>query len=209
MSYASPDSRIHRHFPESVPGIDVDRDTLDWPYRGEAASDDFCGNQSYRDLRGLGWRQFQAALARERATIAEYEAMDPEDRRYAEEEWPDDDRRIQDLMGLEIGVASLGIAISAAGGIPFSSCNGSAFYSEGHLEPVPVVGFFWPLVNLHVLEECIIATRTQLWSNKRGRIVVSAEYITRMIDLAEEIYRRRTSLAPPPPLRGRALRYQP
>jgi len=112
-------------------------------------------------------------------------------------------------MSLEVGVASLVIAISAAGGVPFCSCNGSAFYSEGHLEPVPVVGFYWPLANLSILEECVIATRTQLWSNARGQLVASAEYITRMIDLAEEIHRRRDSLAPAPPLRERALRYQP
>lgn len=209
MSYPPPDSSIHRHFLESAPGIDVEANTLDWPYRGAASGDDFCGNQSYRDLRGLGWQHFQAALARERATIAEYEAMGPDDRRYAEEEWPDDYRRIQDLISLEVGVASLVIAISAAGGVPFSSCNGSAFYSEGHLEPVPVVGFYWPLTNLGVLEECVIATRTQLWSNARGQFVASGEYITRMIDLAEEIHQRRDSLAPPPPLRERVLRYQP
>lgn len=46
-----------------------------------------------------------------------------------------------DLYGLDIGVASTVIALSAARCVPFSSCNGGTFGGNHH-EAHPVVAFY-------------------------------------------------------------------
>ena len=76
------------------------------------------GNRSYRDLRGFGWEDVRRALDLERAAVDRIEAADDS----AAEELDFDEMRfqaldpIEELCGLDVGVASAVLAVSALGG---------------------------------------------------------------------------------------------
>lgn len=103
------------------------------------------GNRSYRDLRGFGWEDVVRALDLERALVARFEAVD--DPAVAESDF--DELRLQaldpieELCGLDVGVASAVLAVSALGGIPVSSCNGGCFGGQ-HQARHPYVAFYLP-----------------------------------------------------------------
>jgi hypothetical protein len=106
-------------------------------------SGDLAGNQMYQDLRGYGWPDVARALALEHRLIAtlqvaedlEAEAMRIDDERLDYFE-PSDG-----LWGLDLGVASAPIALSAFGAIPVSSCNAGGFGGT-HQGGYPYVAFF-------------------------------------------------------------------
>jgi hypothetical protein len=101
------------------------------------------GNQMYQDLRGYGWSDVARALALERRFIArlqdakelEAEAMRIDDERLESFE-PSDG-----LWGLDLGVTSATIALSAFGAIPVGSCNAGGFGGK-HQGAYPYVAFF-------------------------------------------------------------------
>ena len=103
------------------------------------------GNRSYRDLRGSGWEDVRRALDLERALVDRIEAAD--DPAAAESEF--DELRLQaldpieELCGLDVGIASAVLAISALGAIPVSSCNGGCFGGP-HQARHPYVAFYLP-----------------------------------------------------------------
>jgi hypothetical protein len=86
-------------------------------------------NQMYQDLRGYGWPDVARALSVERRLIAPFqEAADHE----AEGMRVDDERLdcfepSDSLGGLDLGVASATIALSAFSAIPVGSCNAGSF----------------------------------------------------------------------------------
>ena len=103
------------------------------------------GNRAYRDLRNWDWPMVRTAIGMEEELIARFMAStDP-----ATEEQRFDDERIEliepeeDLWGLDVGVASAVLAISALGGAPVSSCNGGVFGSR-HQASHPYVTFYLP-----------------------------------------------------------------
>jgi hypothetical protein len=87
------------------------------------------GKQMYQDLRGYGWPDVARALSVERRLIARLqEAADLE----AEGMQVDDERLdcfepSDSVWGLDLGVASATIALSAFGAIPVGSCNAGGF----------------------------------------------------------------------------------
>jgi hypothetical protein len=101
------------------------------------------GNQMYQDLRGYGWLDVAHALKVERRLIAQLQgAADLE----AEAARIDDERLdcfepSDGLWGLDIGVASATIALSALGAIPVGSCNAGGFGGH-HQGAHPYVSFF-------------------------------------------------------------------
>ncbi len=103
------------------------------------------GNKSYRDLRGFGWEDVRRALELERAVVGRIEAAN--DPAVAESDF--DELRlealdpIEELCGLDVGVASAVLAVSALGAIPVSSCNGGCFGSP-HQAQHPYVAFYLP-----------------------------------------------------------------
>jgi hypothetical protein len=101
---------------------------LAWPEPGAAVDDGGLGcNRSYVDLRRLSWSEARRVYQLETKLMARVEASeDPmeewaviEDALYDE---PDDH-----LYGLDLGVASSVVALSAARYVPFSSCNAGVF----------------------------------------------------------------------------------
>ena len=111
--------------------------------RGE--EDGLEGNQQYRDLRGMTWTQVAAALLQEAEffdRLAAAADLDEEaeliDEEREEADFPDDD-----LWGLDVGVISATLALSALGATPVSSCNAGGFGGH-HVAAFPHVAFFLP-----------------------------------------------------------------
>ena len=114
---------------------------LAWPAPGEAMHESALGcNRNYIDLRRLPWLEAKRVYSVEGKNIARIEASQDSDEEYEliEEELYEDSNGI---YGLDIGVASAVVALSATRCIPFSSCNGGAF-GGSHYESYPVVAFF-------------------------------------------------------------------
>ena len=99
---------------------------LSWPARREAADESNLGcNRAYMDLRRASWTEAKDAYDRENELIARLEASDdPEQEYYAIEDITYED---ETLYSLDLGMASTVLALSAAGCVPFSSCNAAAF----------------------------------------------------------------------------------
>ena len=101
------------------------------------------GNQMYQDLRGYYWLDVARTLEVERRLIAQLQgSADLE----AEAARIDDERLdcfepYDGLWGLDIGVASATIALSALGAIPVGSCNAGGFGGH-HQGAYPYVSFF-------------------------------------------------------------------
>ncbi|MFN7107001.1 MAG: hypothetical protein ACK4MY_02160 [Brevundimonas sp.] len=103
------------------------------------------GNQQYQDLRSIGWDLVAEALIREKALFKRFAAaadIDAEAERYLEEiemaTFPD-----EDFWGLDIGVISAVMALSALGAVTVSSCNAGGFGGH-HVEHFPLVAMFLP-----------------------------------------------------------------
>jgi hypothetical protein len=119
----------------------LDSESLRWPKQGEASDDSgLGGNRAYSDLRRLSWTDAKKAFALEGELIARIENAEDSD---AECDAIDDELNERDdhLFGLDVGVASTVVCLSAAGCVPFSSCNGGAFGGR-HQEAYPLVAFF-------------------------------------------------------------------
>lgn len=119
----------------------LDGNSLCWPEQGEATDDSgLGGNRAYSDLRGLSWTDAKRAFALEGELIARIENSDDSDAEYdvIDEELNESEDH---LFGLDVGVASTVVCLSAARCIPFSSCNGGAFGGR-HQEAYPLVAFF-------------------------------------------------------------------
>lgn len=127
--------------------IDVDR--LAWPTTTEIAdageSGYFVGNCAYQDLVGLSAQYLSTVLEVERSIVERFMAAD--DIEAAAEAF--DDERFEanspeeELFGLDVGVASAVVAVSALGGIPVASCNAGEFGGL-HQAQEPYVAAFLP-----------------------------------------------------------------
>lgn len=101
------------------------------------------GNQMYQDLRGFGWLDVARTLEVERNFILCLQEAGDLD---AEAATIDDERTdafapSDGLWGLDIGVASATIALSALGAAPVGSCNAGGF-GGFHQSAYPYVAFF-------------------------------------------------------------------
>lgn len=114
------------------------------PLPGEDEANDesyFQGNRDYQDLRGMTWEDVAGALEQEERLIARLRrSTDPHDELEQIEE-----HRLQEdeLFGLDLGVGSAVLALSALGGAPFFSCNGGAFGGQ-HAQTHPLVVSYMP-----------------------------------------------------------------
>ncbi|MDP9053917.1 MAG: hypothetical protein M3N93_06390 [Acidobacteriota bacterium] len=120
----------------------VDAGKLGWPTKDETGPDSGFGcNRAYDDLTGRSWADAQTVFELERDLMSgiesEYESLDEESR---ETELLEAEMY---LDGLDLGVAATVIALSAAGCVPFSSCNAGAFGGD-HQERYPLVAFYAP-----------------------------------------------------------------
>lgn len=141
------------------------------PEELEQAEEDgaLAGNRSYCDLRGCGWHVVRTALDIENKVIDRLKMADDVD---AEASAFDEERATAfddepALWGLDVGVASATIAISAYGSIPVSSCNAGAFGGR-HSARYPYVAFFLPKDLAPEIMRCAAAADIGLLCDESG-----------------------------------------
>lgn len=129
---------VHRAF--DAAGLDDLSDV-----EADAASDDgyLRGNSRYEDHRGWTWRDLRAALDIETSIVERLAgAEDPAAAEAAFEAGRDpEEEGAKSLWGLDVGVASAVIALSALGATPFISCNAGSF-GGAHPAGRPYVAFY-------------------------------------------------------------------
>lgn len=103
----------------------------------------FVGNQQYQDFRSFSWEQVGQAIELEIKLIDRLRSADDieVEAEILAEEISAEITEGADLWGLEIGVASAVLALSALGCIPVVSCSAGAFGGR-HPSAFPYVAFF-------------------------------------------------------------------
>jgi hypothetical protein len=165
----------------------VEPQELGWPAPGEAGHDSGLGcNRMYADLRRLSWAEAKRVFALEGSLIARMEsAADTADEWAAiEDELSESD---QDLYGLDPGVASTVVSLSAAKCVPFSSCNAGAF-GEHHQERYPLVAFYARAQAVDLLAESAEEAAIGLEGN--DYLVAYADDIRKIREFARSLIRR-------------------
>lgn len=163
---------------------------LGWPEPGEATSDSGLGfNRAYMDLRRISWTEARAILAEEAQLIARLERAED-----IEEEWSvieeEFDLSGTPLYGLDIGVASTVLALSAARCVPFSSCNGGVFGGKHH-EVYPVVAFYAKPETANLLLSVATEVEVGIENNGYGSLVMFTDDIRKFPTCANAVISRR------------------
>jgi hypothetical protein len=170
---------------------------LAWPEEERLETDSgLGGNRQYVDLRDCDWKDYAEAAACEADLISRLEGLEDDDARAelieAWESYNDSDVDIFALMGLDIGVASVVLALSASGCAPCTSCNGGAF-GDGHHESHPLVLFFSRQSLAPLLLECAEETDVGLVGAEGGLLVYSRT-IGGMQAFGAALHRRRDEI---------------
>jgi hypothetical protein len=188
---------------EIVREIDLDR--LGWPERGSAQGDSgLAGNREYFDLRRRSWSEARRTYELESSFIERIEASSDSSSELdaiSEELYEDD----VGLYGLDIGVASTVIALSAAGCVPGASCNGGAF-GDHHHEIHPLVVFFARSQMAPLLLSLAEKSEVGLSPTFDGALLVFADDIRRMRKFADILIQNRASLKSNLQLRAKQMR---
>ena len=169
---------------------EVDVTALRWPASGEAGDDSGLGsNRQYVDLRGLSWTDAKRVFDLEGVLIARIENAEDADAEYeaiGEESYESDD----DLLGLDIGVASTVASLSAARCVPCSSCNGGAFGGH-HREVYPLVAFFARRQMAALLVSSATSAGIGLENDPSGCLVAYSDDIRRLRVFAASLIEQR------------------
>ncbi|MFA6267838.1 MAG: hypothetical protein WC670_19240 [Pseudolabrys sp.] len=169
----------------------VARNNLRWPERGEALDESGLGcNRAYMDLRFCTWRDAKRVFDQESVLIERLEAAADLDEEYeliVEELYEED----EGLFGLDIGVASSAIALSAAGCVSCSSCNAGA-YGGSHYELYPVVAFFAKAQQVDLLLQFAEEANIGLENGGSGIVVAYAGDVRNMRAFADALIRKKT-----------------
>ncbi len=164
----------------------VDVAPLTWPV-GDFRDEGLGGNRAYSDFRGFSWKeavealQFEDDALNRRATKPDVKNLD---------DLLEDDEYAEDLDGLDLGVASTVLALSAARCVPVTSCNGSA----GHHERYPLVVFYAKAAWIPLLDEAAEEAGCGLDNADEGMLMVYANEIDAMLAFARAMIARRSAL---------------
>jgi hypothetical protein len=166
--------------------------TLGWPKAGEATDDGCLGcNRLYVDLRGLSWTEAKRVFDLEGRVIARIEGAEDTDEVYEtiDEELYESD---ENLLGLDMGVASSVASLSAARCIPFTSCNAGAFGGHHH-EAYPLIAFFARPQVIDLLLPIAIDAKVGLVNEPGGGLVAYSDDIIKFRNFAAELIHRSRS----------------
>lgn len=180
-----------RQSADLIPGIRVKDNKVGWPDECLVSGEAYNGNNLYKDLRGKSWHDAARAHRLEQDLLSRVENCRTHAGRTHLVQRISRLERMLD--GLDAGTAAAVYAVSAAGGIPVSSCNAGCLGGH-HCEPFPIVSFWWPRLKLPILRECAKRARTSMWVHHRGEVVVGAKTIRRMSNFAGMILERRDCL---------------
>jgi hypothetical protein len=109
-----------------------------------------------------------------------------------EEEWYEEP---PELYGLDLGVASSVVALSAAHCIPFSSCNAGTFGGYHH-EDYPLVAFYARPPALDLLLACAEKAGIGLVAENTGELVAYAADVLHMRAFANALIQSRNDFPP-------------
>ena len=140
-------------------------------------------NRDYVDLRGATWDEVDRVLGIERRLIASQTAST--ELMEMREDLIQDAAKF-DLLDLDLGVASATLALSAAGCIPFTSCNGGAFGGV-HSEEYPLVAFYLPQSAVDQVERAARRSGVGLHHDQQGLVHVYAPFLSRMVMFAASL----------------------
>lgn len=171
--------------------------SLDWPEAERLETDSgLGGNRQYVDMRDCDWDDYEDAAVCEADLIARLEGLEDDDARCelieAWESYDDPDVDVFALMGLDIGVASVVLALSASGCAPCTSCNGGAF-GDSHHESHPLVVFFSRQPLAPLLLECAEEAGVGL-VRQAGGLMVYSQTIGAMQAFGVALHRRRDEI---------------
>ena len=188
----------------------VDMSELSWPARDRDLTDDSgvgC-NRLYIDLRRMPWSEARRVLEIEEVHLLREDEVavsgdiaggKPEqevrqrptnDDTDVDNDDDEDDELYEELYGLDLGVASAVLALSAAGCIPFASCNGG----PGHLELYPVVVCWARVQRVLDLLEVAEEAGCGLENANDGAVLVYADDVHKMLAFARILIGRRKGL---------------
>ncbi|WP_231029255.1 hypothetical protein [Sphingomonas sp. IC-56] len=157
----------------------VDDTRLGWPgTRQLQEGSRLGGNHEYVDLRYISWAD-AIAVAREEREISDRigRADDPDDEWTVIQDELEDDPGL--LVLLDLGVASTVAALSAAGCITISSCNGGA-HGDHHHERYPLVAFYARRQHVPLLLSAAELAGVGIENDPDGALVVYADALDRM-----------------------------
>lgn len=129
-----------------VQALDLDALATITEAEADAGEDDgLQGNQQYQDIRFISWSLVAEAIRREAELFDRFAGacdLDAEEARYREELeaaiLPE-----EDFWGLDVGVISAVLALSAMGALTVSSCNAGGFGGR-HVEKFPLIAMYLP-----------------------------------------------------------------
>lgn len=180
-----------------MPDMDNESSALDisklrWPEPAEGEEDtdvdETMGwiNRDYADLRGYTWQDARTMLNDERELLSEVINNGTEDDL---NDLVDYETWIEICEGLDLGVASAVVALSAAGCIPLASCNGSA----GHAELCPVIVFRCPQHFIPTLLRIASDAGCRLQNAEEGAIALFSNDIKHFLGFAERMIDSQTA----------------
>lgn len=176
---------------EIVRRVDVSK--LQWPEPGEGSDDSGLGcNRLYIDLRRASWTEAKRVFALEGELIVRIEMSEDAvaECDAIEEELSEGD---VGLLGLDLGVASTVVCLSAARCLPFSSCNAGAFGGR-HSEAYPLIAFFARPQMIDLLLASAIESEIGLENenNNYGCLVAYADDVRKLRRFAESLMSKRS-----------------
>jgi hypothetical protein len=166
----------------------IDPSALVWPSEREASEGLRCDNHSYIDFRGFSWNDARRILAFEEELVNRIKAAeDPEAARneIMDELYEDD----EGLFGMDIGVASAVVALSAGECIPFTSCNGG-YYGDHHLEHYPLVGCYVRPDKISSLMNAAIEADVSMTNDENGAVFVYTSEISGIVAFARSMIKQ-------------------
>jgi hypothetical protein len=185
---------VHRRFTGIIPGVRIRADKMLWPPHAAPIDGQYHGNGLYTDFRGKTWLRTERVLRFEQLMISRLEEIcRARGAKRGIEVAALEHRacRMEPVLKeLDLGTWAVVHAISAAGGVPLSSCSGGSFGGV-HGEPFPVVCFCWPPSKLHLLRMCAKEAGVSAWHHHRGEVVIGADYIRRFLMFAQALLKRR------------------
>lgn len=139
-------------------------------------------NLEYRDLRGLRLEDLRRVLDRESKWIERFLA-DGSDCDGCEDGC---DACELEVEGLELGVASAVVALSALGCIPYTSCNGGVFGGE-HVADHLIIGFYLRPPHVETVREASRRAGVGLTNDRSGGVYVVTDDPRAMLEFASAL----------------------